>query len=123
MVFFQILKSDCSSNVVKCCSDYGLAMFLHIMKEAMNIIRIVVPIILIAMCTVDLVKLVINPDDNNKAKFKGLLNKFLAALIVFFMPVVIDAVMNTVAYALDDDGSIDITNCWKAADEVWSNKK
>ena len=114
MVFFQILKSDCSSNVAKCCSDYGLAMFLHIMKEAMNIIQIVVPIILIVMCTVDLVKLVINPDDNNKAKFKGLLNKFLAALIVFFIPIIVNVVLGTFL------NSFEISDCWDDADKIWS---
>ena len=120
MEFFQIL-SDCSGNVASCCSDYGLAVFLHIIKEAMKIIQIVVPIILIAMCTVDLVKLVINPDDNNKAKFKGLLNKVFAAVVVFVLPIIINAVMDIVADSLTGVGSFNISECWDAADEIWSN--
>lgn len=113
MNLFQILD-ECNTNLSSCCSDYGLATFLHIFKTAMGIIQIIVPIILIVMCTIDFSKLVINPDDNNKAKFKGLLNKFLAAVIVFFIPVIVNVILGT---ALD---SFEISNCWDAADEIWS---
>ncbi len=113
MNFFQILD-ECTTDLSSCCSDYGLAVFLHVFKTAMSIIQIIVPIILIVMCTIDFAKLVISPDDNNKAKSKGLFNKFLAAVIVFLIPVIVNAVLGTV---LD---SFELSNCWDAADEIWS---
>lgn len=113
MVFFQILKG-CNTDLSSCCSDYGLAMFLHIFKTVMNVIQIIVPIILIVMCTIDFAKFVISPDDNNKAKSKGLLNKFLAVIIIFLMPVIVNVVLGTF---LD---SFEVSNCWDAADEIWA---
>lgn len=117
---FQIMVTSCSSDFSNCCSDYGLAVFLHIFKTAMGIIQILAPIVLIVMCTVDFSKLVINPDDNNKAKFKGLLNKFLAAVIIFLLPIIVNTVMGTMADTFDGAKNFDVLGCWDAADEVWS---
>lgn len=120
MNWFQILAS-CTSDFSNCCSDYGLAVFLHIFKTTMSIIQIIVPIILIVMCTIDFSKLVINPDDNNKAKFRGLFNKFLAAVIIFLMPIIVNVVIGSMEDTFDGAKGFDVIGCWDAADEIWSN--
>ena len=119
MNWFQILAS-CTSDFSNCCSDYGLAVFLHIFKTVMSLIQIIVPIVLIVMCAIDFSKLVINPDDNNKAKSKGLLNKFLAAVIVFLMPIIVNAIIGTMVDSFDGAKGFDVISCWDAADEIWS---
>ena len=86
----------------------------------MSIIQIIVPIVLIVMCTIDFSKLVINPDDNNKAKFRGLFNKFLAAVIVFLMPIIVNVVIGSMEDTFDGAKGFDVIGCWDAADEIWS---
>ena len=57
----QIL--NCVSELGTCCSDFGLAATLNIVRNILTIIQIVVPLILIVMSTVSLTKMVINPDE------------------------------------------------------------
>ena len=57
MKYFQLLTTTCVDDITSCCSDYGLATYLHIVKEALNIIHLVVPIILIIMLGVDFAKM------------------------------------------------------------------
>ena len=111
MEFFQ-LATTCAEDVSSCCSDYGIATFLHIMKTAMGIIQVVVPIILIVMCAIDFAKMVINPDDQNKAKSKSTMTKFAAAIIIFLLPIIFNLLMSL----LPD--SFEISACWNAADDV-----
>ena len=53
----QIL--NCVSELGTCCSDFGLAATLNIVRNILTIIQIVVPLILIVMSTFSLTKMVI----------------------------------------------------------------
>ena len=55
---------------------------LHMIKMLLNVIRIVVPIGLIAFTTFDVVKKVINPDDKDGQK--RIISRIIAAVLVFF---------------------------------------
>lgn len=112
MKYIQLLAKTCSDDIGSCCGDYGIATFLYVMKRALNLIQIVVPIILIVMAAVSFLQMVINPDDQNKAKSKSIMNKFMAAVIVFFTPLMINILMD----ALPD--SFEIAGCWQAADDT-----
>ena len=125
MNFFQLLKdvaNDCSTDVSYCCSDAGIALFLHVFKSAMDIIHIIVPIVLIVMCSIDLAKMVISPDDQNKAKSKGLINKVIAAVVVFLIPILFDFIISIIPKEILPN-SFDIPSCWNAADEIWTEPK
>lgn len=103
----------CVGDLTTCCSDYGIAYYLFIVKKALELIHIVVPIILILMATIDIAKMVINPDDPQKKKFKSLYNKFSAATFIFSIPFIVNLLFNLI-----DGFNVEISGCWNAAEEI-----
>ena len=98
---------DCNDTLGTCCNDYGLVGILDVSRKLMNLIQLIVPIILIVMFAVQLTNMVINPEDN-KLK-KGLYNKFIAAVIVFMIPIITDAVLKMMPEQFS------IPACWEQA--------
>lgn len=106
------------------CSDYALATILIILKRALNFIQLFIPIILIISVTVQLIKRVLNPDASSKeGSFKGIVNSFMAAVIVILLPYVVNLVMSTIsAYGdvgLSENGTLsalNVTSCWQTAE-------
>lgn len=76
---------DCVSDIKSCCNDYGLANILASIKEALNIIHIVVPILLILSLAIGFIQLVINPEDKKKPKM--VLLEFFVLLSFFSYPI------------------------------------
>ena len=60
---FQLLV-DLESN----CSDYGIALYIHIIRQVLDIVHIVVPIVLMVMVAINLIQLMMDPDDQKKIK-------------------------------------------------------
>ena len=94
---FQILESSCSTDLGSCCSDYAIAKYISIVKSALNLVHIVVPIILIIMLAIQFTKLMLNPEDNGDKLKKSLINKFIAALIVFVLPFALNLLMSLIS--------------------------
>jgi len=111
--YFQILS--CTSDLSTCCNDYVLVKILSIIKTILVMFQIIVPILLIVMAVVQLIKLVLHPDD--KKLSKGLINKFIAALICFILPFIVDLTLSI----LPD--SFQLSGCWKLADQTASTIK
>ena len=101
----QILS--CSEALGTCCGDYGLVLIIDTARRVMGIIQLAVPIMLIIWATLQLLKLVMNPDEKNGVK--KLINKFIAAAIVFFIPVFINATMSLLG------SDLTIKACWDQA--------
>ena len=118
MKYFLLLTTTCVDDITSCCSDYGLATYLHIVKEALNIIHLVVPIILIIMLGVDFAKMVINPDDPQKKKSTSIKNKFIAAVFIFFIPYIVGLLLSLISGSMSD-----ISGCWNAADEIFNTMR
>ena len=112
MKYFQLLV-DCKDNLASCCSDYGIASYLYIIKKALTIIQIAVPIILIVMGSVQLIKMMMNPDE--KKNKKSFINKFIAAVIVFIIPLAVNIIIGLMPE------SFEISNCWKSAEDIVDN--
>ena len=110
MKYIQILETTCSTDVSSCCSDYGIAMYLYIMKNALTIIQIAIPILLLVMATIQMIKMMASPDD--KKAPKSLLNKFIAALIVFFVPLIVNVVLSIIP------DSFELAACWESAEGI-----
>ena len=110
MKCIQILETTCSTDVSSCCSDYGIAMYLYIMKKALLVIQFAVPIILLVMATIQMIKMMVSPDD--KKAPKSLLNKFIAALIVFFVPLIVNVVLSIIP------DSFELAACWESAEGI-----
>lgn len=107
MQYFQILA--CNDTVGTCCNDYGLVATLDIMRKVFDIIQLIVPILLIVMATVQFTKLVATPDEKNGTK--KVINKFIAAVLVFFIPVLTDMVLSL----MPENQNFQIGSCWKEA--------
>ena len=101
----QIL--NCVSELGTCCSDFGLAATLNIVRNILTIIQIVVPLILIVMSTVSLTKMVINPDE--KKGMKKIYNQYLAAVFVFLVPMFVDMLLIMMP------NSYSLSACWEQA--------
>ncbi len=105
MKYIQIL--ECSSTLGNCCNDYGLVTIIDITRKILELVQLVVPILLIVMITVQLVKMVVNPDD--KKNMKKLANKIIALFVCFFLPVIVDVVVGLLP------NNFKLSSCWENA--------
>jgi len=105
--YFQILT--CNNTLGTCCSDYGLVNILNIIHTVFVFIQIIVPILLLVMVVFQFTNLVINPDMKNG--LKKVTNKFIAAVIIFLLPVFVDVLLNI----LPVSKSFQVATCWKSA--------
>lgn len=74
------------NDIINEISIYRLAL---IIKYAINITLIVVPIIIIILCMIDMSKVIFKPD-NVKTSLKTVVNRIIAGLIIFLIPTIID---------------------------------
>ena len=91
-------------DVMQTCSNATLSKILPVVKNIILLIQIIVPIALLISFTVEFVKLSINPED--KKGFRKLLNKLMAAFIIFAIPFLFNVIMGAVGE------SSEFSNCW-----------
>lgn len=103
----------CSSDFGSCCSDYGIASVISISRNIVSLIQIIVPIILLVMVTFDLIMMMQNPEKKNG--IKTLSNKFMAALVVFFIPMLVDVTLSMLPE------NVDIGECYRSAKTISFN--
>lgn len=104
---FQILSC---SDIGTCCSDFALANALNIIRKIFDLIQLIAPIILILMVMIQLAQLTFKPDQ--KDGLKKLYNKIFAAIFIFFMPVIVNALL------LVMPESFTISTCWNEAKTI-----
>lgn len=107
MQYFQILS--CNDTLGTCCSDYGLVTVLDLMRKFFDIFQMVVPIILLVMATVQFIKLMVNPEEKNG--MKKITNKLIATFICFFLPTIVNAMMNM----MPSNETFQVGDCWEQA--------
>lgn len=105
MKYIQIL--ECSSTLGNCCNDYALVTIIDITRKILELVQLVVPILLIVMITVQLVKMVVSPDD--KKDMKKLANKIIALFVCFFLPIIVDVVVGLLP------NNFKLSSCWENA--------
>ncbi len=101
-------------NMTITCSNPELAFIFNIMKRLILLIQFIVPILLIISAIVSLTKLVKNPEEKNG--IKKIMNQFLAAGIVFFIPLSANVVMGVLGE------NSNFSSCWMNAEEVKDKK-
>ena len=94
-------------DIGSACSNPVLIPILSAVKKGLTLIQIIVPIVLLISASITIFQLVTNPE--KKGGSKVIVNKFLAAAIVFFIPFLVDGVMGLVG----EESSI--SSCWNAA--------
>ena len=103
---------DCNSSLGTCCNDYSIAIFIAIIKNAIEVIQIIVPLLLITMSMVQLFKMLTSSNPEDKKGIKSLTNKFVAAAIVFFLPIFANIVISLVGEGVNT-GGLDVVKCYK----------
>ena len=66
MQYIQILT--CNDALGTCCTDYGLAVILDVVRKFFNILQLIAPILLIIGATIQLIKLMSDPDEKGSTK-------------------------------------------------------
>ena len=91
------------------CNSTSLLGILSLVKRAVLLIQIFVPIILIVSVIMSFIKLTNNPE--TKDGHKKIINQILAAAIIFFIPFLVDFVMGLVGEKTK------FSSCWNEASE------
>lgn len=107
MNLFQI--QACNDTLGTCCNDYGIVALLDIIRKIFSYIQLIVPIILLVMITIQLLKLVANPEEKNG--MKKVTNKVIAAIICFFLPMVVDIIVSW----MPPSEQFQVVSCWNQA--------
>ncbi|MDD3340794.1 MAG: N-acetylmuramoyl-L-alanine amidase [Bacilli bacterium] len=94
------------------CDASGVLKIILLVKNMLQIIQIAAPIILIVFAMIDIVKLIVSAMDKTPQIIKKIINRFLAAVIVFLVPVI----LNT-ALSLLGEAGLQSTDCWINANE------
>ena len=92
----------------------GLLPIVKVIYKILTIFWIIIPIGLIVFGTIDLGKAVIASDEKEvKAAQKRLISRFIYAALVFFVPLIVTAIMNVVAESKTEGVDSDSwRSCW-----------
>ncbi len=106
----QIL--DSVVNVESAC--YGFDFLIRIIKDGIfPIVQVVIPIILIVLCTFDLGRAVIGSDDKeNKKILKRIVRRLVFAILIFFIVTVINLIFTMVGNITESEALIRWSQCW-----------
>ena len=110
---FNILA--CNSTLGTCCSDVGLVSIINIIKSIVEIIQVIAPTFLIVSAALQLSKMMIDPDDPKGVKKRTLYNKFIAAVIIFLLPVMVNLVLIATAEGVKSAKDVEVLACFKDA--------
>lgn len=102
-------------NFSWCSGENSIQPVLHMIKILLDIIRIIVPIGLIIMTTLDVTKKVINPDDKDGQK--KIMTRAIAALVIFLLPTIINISLKIIDWGTGTDvkENGELSSCWRNA--------
>lgn len=106
---------DSLANFDWCRDGSGIIKAMTFIKAIINVIRILVPIGLVAYTIFEVVKKVINPDD--KDFMKHITNRIIAAVVVFFVPLIVSLTLKVIDIASGNNSasSKSLGRCWEKA--------
>ncbi len=91
------------------CQDSSLLAILSIVKRMILLIQLIVPVLLITWGTISFIRMVHNPELKNG--IKRIIHQFLAALIVFFVPLFVNVLMGLLGE------NTNFSSCWLEAND------
>ncbi len=119
---FQVL--DCSQALGTCCTDYGLLTLLDVLRQVLDLIQLIAPIVLMVALAIQFTQLIISPDmtdmnlfsqsevQEGMKKRRKLMNKFVAAVLCFLVPFLVNLSLSLVP---EEIGSFQLGACWDTA--------
>lgn len=97
----------------------GLLPIIRVIYKVLTIFWILIPIGLIVFGTIDLGKAVIASDEKEVKAAQGrLIKRFIYAALVFFVPVIVTAIMGVVADSSSNSSTDADTGSWQ---DCWNN--
>lgn len=112
-MLIQIL--NCSGNITSCCTSSEISYIMVALRRVYTLIQIIVPILLMISLVIKFIHLAHNPED--KKTPKQIVNAALAAVIVFFLPTIVSALLNMLPE------QIQLTACWLSAEDTYKFSK
>ncbi len=104
--------------LASCCNDNTFLGIIFIIKQIIKIMFIVIPIILIVLIAIDLFKNVIaSNDEEQKKNIKIVVKRIVYCIAMFFVPTIINLVMDEVYEIVDDNNKEGFVECWTNATE------
>lgn len=91
-------------EITSSCSDPALGTVLYVVKNALNIIQLLGPIVSICAMIYHLIMLLKNPED--KKAISKIRNSIIALVVLFMVPVMVNAIMGVL-----DDSTV-LSDCW-----------
>ena len=106
------------------CDDPGVVRVIALIKTFLNIIRFVLPIILIIMVILDLYKNMISGNDNKESVIKKSGGRIISCVIVFLIPTLINLVLKffSTVEIYNDDYTNDFATCYNEASIELANE-
>ena len=103
------------ANFDWCQDGSGIIKAMSFIKAILNIIRLVIPIGLIGFTTYEVIKKVIDTED--KDFMKRIINRTIAAIVVFFVPVIVSFILKIIDIGTGntDASSNSLGRCWDKA--------
>ena len=102
------------------CLQPGVQDVFNVIRGVLSVLRIVVPIGLVAMTVVDIAKKVINPEDKDGQK--KIMNRAIAALIVFLIPTFIKFTFRVIDWGLGNNGQSTYDSATGGLSACWDGK-
>jgi len=102
-------------EIINECSSPALSNILSIFKRIINLVQIIGPILLIIGMTVNLIKLINDPED--KKLKKNIFNSLIAAVLIFFIPVFLNVLMSLLG------NNFTISACWNSIGDYSGDAK
>lgn len=100
-------------DILSSCNDVALLNIMAIAKKIIGLIQLIGPIICIISMVYTLFRMMQNPDD--KKSPKRLKNSAIALVVIFFLPIIINAFM----YLLGEN--MEFSSCWINADGLFTD--
>lgn len=92
------------------CSDYAIAGTLSLLYQIFKMVCVIVPIILIVFASINMGKLMINPDDKKGIGSIG--KKIMAAIIIFIVPNFLDIVVHFNTLSDTTETTFSVLSCF-----------
>lgn len=107
MQYFDFL--NCNSDITSCCTSTEMSYIMGSVRNIYMIIQIIAPILLMCAAVYRLIRLMKNPEEKNGKK--NIINAFLAAAVIFFLPTIVGVVLNMIPYETQ------LIACWESSGE------
>ena len=101
-------------NYNNICGDERILNFMQIIGMIINVVKILVPIIIVVLGMVDFGKAVIANDDKAISKSaSSLIRRLIAGIIIFFIPTIVFALLNLAGVSDENNKSGSFVECTK----------